>query len=49
MTEMIKMQSAMIEMGQHCLEFSSYVNPFISEYYYDIMRLILLRGELDLG
>ena len=47
--EMTKMQRAMIEIGHHCLDFCSHVSPYIREYYYDIIRLVLLRGELDLG
>ena len=39
----------MLELGQHCLEHTLVVSTFIREYYFDIVRLVVLRGELELG
>jgi hypothetical protein len=43
------MQRALIEMGKHCLDNMFSVSTFVKEYYFDIVRLVVLRGELELG
>ncbi len=42
------MQIKFIALGNHCLEFAEWVHPPLRPKYFDILSLILQRGELSL-
>jgi hypothetical protein len=47
--ELIQMQASLIEFGRHLLDMKDWVQECARPLYYDMLTLLLLRGELDLG
>lgn len=46
--QQIDMQIKLIALGNHCLEFADWVHPPLRPKYFDMLSLILQRGELSL-
>jgi hypothetical protein len=47
--ELMKAQRILVDLGQHCLLFSEYVDFDQREYYYQNLSFIFRRSEIDLG
>lgn len=47
--ELIQMQTSFIEFGRHLLQMKDWVQEAARPLYYDMLTLVLLRGELNLG
>lgn len=47
--ELIQMQASLIEFGRHLLDMKDWVKECARPLYYEMLMLLLLRGELDLG
>lgn len=47
--QLIDMQSELIELGNHILEFGEWVPKQLRPIYFEVLHLVILRGELSLA
>ena len=47
--DIMRAQEVFIDIGNHMLHFCEFVNEFMKERYYKILKSLLFRGELDLA
>jgi hypothetical protein len=46
---LMRAQTALLDLGVHLLQFCDFVSEILREKYYEMMTLLLERGELDLS